>query len=438
MKVKTLLSAMLVLSCCSAGARSLHDNHIDSLVASTKIIDIDGGHTLYTAEDTARLRAQIERFYYDQFRHSQDPGSPYFMFISKESGLMMGLGGVVRMRGWYDFGAAVPGNGFLPYTIPMDPSPANHNKLGTTPAGVCLFLRLAGHNRIFGDYQGYIEANFNGYQGRDFHLKKAYVMFRDWTVGYASSSFSDPAAVPSTVDASGPNNKMDHTAVLVRYAPRLSGHVLGGISVETPDTYVAADGVSTLTRSSYIPDVAGFIQYDWGTNASQHVRFAAIYRSLPYRDVLAASNRNVAGWGVQFSSVSHPVDPLTLYLTVNYGAGYAGMGGDLLAGAYDLIGDPNEPGRLYAPRSFGWNVGLQYIFTHNLFVTVSGSQTRFLPSKAISPDEFKYGLMGVVNVFYNPVPRVQLGAEFDFGKRQDFSREHRYARRLGLMAQLSF
>lgn len=46
--------------------------------------------------------------------------------------------------------------------------------------------------------------------------------------------------------------------------------------------------------------------------------------------------------------------------------------------------------------------------------------------------------MGAVNVFWNPIPRVQLGAEFDLGERMNFSGAHRYARRFGLMGQLTF
>lgn len=332
-KVKVLLVATAATAAVAANGQSLYDAQIDSTAKSSKIINIDGNTASKTPEEIANLRRRVAQFYYDQFRHSQDPGAPYFIFMSKDNNMMMGLGGTIRMRGWYDFGAAVPGNGFSPYSIPMDPSPANHNKLGTTPAGTCLFFRIIGTHSKFGDYQGYIEANFNGYGGRDFHLKKAYVTVRNVTVGLASSSFSDPAAVPSTVDASGPNNKLDHTTVLVRYSPRLAKHVLAGVSVESPDAYVAADGVSTLSRSSYVPDFAGFIQYDWGVAHSEHVRFSAVCRSLPYYDVLKETNHCREGWGVQLSSVSHPADPLTLYVTANYGAGYAGMGGDLLSGA---------------------------------------------------------------------------------------------------------
>ena len=434
-----LFFAALVAAAMPAMAQSHVDTQIDSLVSSTRMLVHDNGSITSQRPVDPDVRDRIITFYYDQYRNSQDPGAPYFMFMSKDEDLMMGIGGVVRMRGWYDWGGAIPGNAFMPYLIPVQPDPANRNKLGATPAGTSLFFRMMGRNSLLGDFQAYIEANFNGNgDSHDFHLKKAYVTFRDFTVGYASSTFSDPAAVSPTVDSQGPTNKLDHTTVLVRYMPRLYKNLLGAVSVELPETYIAADGVSTKSRSSYIPDFAAMLQYDWGTHASQHVRLGAVYRSLPYRDLLDNTNHNKAGWGVQLSSGNHPAEPLTLYLTANYGAGYAGMGGDLLAGNYDLVSDPAEPGRLYAPRSFGWSLGVQYNFRPNLFVSIMGSQTRYLPSKAIDPDEYKYGLMGAVNVFWNPLPRVQLGAELDLGKRQNFSGAHRYARRANIMAQRSF
>ena len=99
----------------------------------------------------------------------------------------------------------------------MVKDPANNSKLGATPAGSTLFFRVIGKNKTFGNYQLYLEANFNGYGGTDFHLKKAYAQLNNVTVGYASSTFSDPAALPPTVDANGPANKISPTSVLIRW-----------------------------------------------------------------------------------------------------------------------------------------------------------------------------------------------------------------------------
>lgn len=433
---KVILTLCAALACGSAQTQSLVDERIDSAVSSHRIIHVDDGKLKVDKPLTDDVREKIIAFYYDQFRNAQDPEAPYFMFMSKDDNMLMGIGGVVRMRAWYDWGGSVPSPGFVPLLIPMTPDPAQKHHLGTTPAGTCLYFRLMGESKLLGHYQAYIEANFNGYAASDFHLKKAYLTTRDFTIGYASTTFSDPAAVPSTVDAAGPTNKLSRTSVLVRYMPRISRHWLAAVSVETPDKQIGADGTSTEVCSDYIPDFAAFMQYDWGR--AQHVRLAAIVRSMPYRDMLKKRNHNPLGWGVQLSSVNHPCRQLTAYITANYGAGYAGLGGDLSTGAYDLIADPATPGRLYAPRSFGWSLGLQYNFTPDLFVTLIGSQTRLLAQKQISPDEYKYGLLGTFNIFWNPSPRIQLGAQLDLAKRQNFSHKHRYARRFGLMGQFSF
>ncbi|MDE6331555.1 MAG: hypothetical protein K2L80_03035 [Muribaculaceae bacterium] len=438
MKIRNLiiLSTAFLYGCLSTEARSLPDMQTDSLIASHKFINIDGTPVdTHSREYLDSVYNIIATFYYDQFRHFSDPAAPYFLFMSRDSQLAMGVGGAVRMRGYYDWGGAIPSPAFAPYMIPIHPDPANMRVFGTTPAGTCLFFRVIGRNKTFGEYQLYIEANFNGYQTRDFRLKKAYAMINDFTVGYAVSTFSDLAAVPPTVDANGPNNKMSMTSVLVRYMPTFKNRWTVAASLETPATQIAADNSTTRSVSSWLPDAAAFVQYQW--DKSQHIRLAGILRTLSYRDIAAGKNFNKLGWGIQLSSVSHPVDPLTLYLTMSTGRGYGSLGGDLICSAYDLVPDPDKPGRLTAPASLGWCAGLQYNFTPSFFISASASQTRYF-AKNEAPDEYKSGTFICVNTFYNLTPRIQLGAELDLGQRRNFGGEHRWTRRVGAVCQFSF
>lgn len=416
---------------------------IDSLhsmkAASTKIVYIDG-----KPEDMGKMQADhdsikrvIGTFYYDQFRNFQDPDAPYFLFMSKEAGLALGVGGGVRMRAFYDWNGAMPSTAFAPMLISIPANPASMKNFNTTPSGTYLFFRAMGHNKTLGDYQLYIEAEFSGYQGRDFKLKKSYAMVRDFTFGYASSTFSDPAALPPVVDAAGANNKMSSTSVLARYMPTFKKHWSVGVSVETPSTEISADNTNTSAVSSWMPDFAALLQYQWAPG--QHVRLSAIVRTLSYRDLLTKQNHNTAGWGLQLSSVAHPLSPLTTYLTFNYGKGYASMGGDLhYGGGYDLVGDPLRKGVLYAPKSLGWCAGLQYNFRPDLFASVSVSETRYLPQEEIAADEYKYGMFACANVFWYITPRVSLAAEIDWGQRKNFSGEHRHSNRANMMASFTF
>ncbi|MDE6342694.1 MAG: hypothetical protein K2K93_10270, partial [Muribaculaceae bacterium] len=197
---------------------SLVDMQKEALLRDHKIIYIDGKPANANSDEHQdSIRGVVESFFYDQFQSFSDPSAPYFLFMSRDADLAMGLGGCVRIRGWYDIDNAIPSNAFMPYLIPMVPDPANGSKLGATPAGSTLFFRVIGKNKTLGNYQLYIEANFNGYGGTDFHLKKAYAQLNNVTLGYASSTFSDPAALPPTVDANGPANKISPTSVLVRW-----------------------------------------------------------------------------------------------------------------------------------------------------------------------------------------------------------------------------
>ena len=409
------------------------DDQLDSLKLNHHVIFLPGNGTPDAGSDS--VRRAIDAFYYDQFRHFQDPAAPYFLFLSKDSNLAMGIGGCVRMRGWYDWGGAIPANGFVPALIQMEPDPTHMRHLGSTPAGSSLFFRVLGRKGGI-NYQLYIEANFNGYQGRDLHLKKAYAILNDWTVGYANSTFSDPMALPPTVDAQGPNNKMAVTDVLVRWMKTFRNRWTVAVSAETPAQQVDVQNDMTAKCDEWLPDFAAFLQYEWDT--SSHVRLAGIMRTLPYRDLIAERNHNVIGYGLQLSTVFHPAYPLTFYGTFTWGHGTASLGGDMLVGNYDLVSDPDTPGRLYAPAAFGWCAALQYNFRPNLFVSATLGQSRYLPDHQEDGMNYKYGLYGAANVFWNLTPRIQVGAEFNIGKRQNFNGMHRWARRVGAMCQFSF
>lgn len=438
MKSSLLFATFASVLCFYGQAQTMPDSHISQKAASSKIIYIDGKPESESVRqhDIDSIRTVVSMFYYDQFRHFQDPDSPYFLFMSKDAQFSMGVGGGVRMRAYYDWGGAMPSSAFAPFTIPIPANPASMRHFATVPSGTYLFFRVIGKCSPLGEYQLYIESDFTGYQGRDFRLKKAYAMVGDFTFGYASSTFSDPSALPPVVDAAGPNNKYSSTSVLARYMTQVRPHWYAGVSVETPSTTVAVDNVNTRPVSEWLPDAAAMLQYEW--QRGQHVRLSGIVRSLSYRDMVAAANHNLAGWGIQLSSTAHPHNRVTTYLTANYGHGYAGLGSDLLYGAYDLIADPKDSSKLYAPASFGWCAGVQYNFKPNLFATVSASETRFLPKDGAAPEEYKYGVFACANIFWSILPRVTVAAELDYGYRRNFSGVGRSANRANVMASFTF
>lgn len=422
---------LLMTSVPFCNARNMTDIALDSAVNDQKIIYFGKGEE--PERDSTLL--MIRRFYEDQFRHTQDPMAPYFMFMSKDNNLAMGVGGCVRMRAYYDWAGSVPSPAFAPYLIPMQKDPAKRRYLGTTPAGTALFFRVLGTNRKLGNYELYIEANFNGYEARDFHLKKAYGVINDFTIGYANSTFSDPTALPPAVDAAGPNAKMSATAVLVRWLHNFRKRWSVAISVESPYQHVAADAHETEDVNQYVPDFAAFGQYEWG---SGHVRLAGIARNLIYRDLVARKNRTVIGWGLQLSGLWKPEDHITLYGMFNGGRGYSSLGGDWLMGKYDLVGNPYQSGRMYAPGAIGGYGAVQYNLNPSMFFSATYGATRYLPHHDGNPDEYKTGMYIAVNYFWYLTSRISCAAEFNLGRRENMNGQHAWARRAGIMAQFSF
>ncbi len=427
-----ILCAIAVFPCAHAQSSVDRQRH----AAATDVQVFEFGGSRYSREQADSINRMLSEYYYDQFRSHQDPEAPYFQFLSRDGALSMGVGGMVRLRGWYDFGNVVRNDAFVPYLIPMTkPRPDSH-RLGTSASHSAIFFRLLGHNRIMGHYQVYVEGNFTGGNGVDFKLKKAYAAFRGFTVGLAPSTFGDPLGYAPSIDPQGANNTISNSDILVRYMHTFPCRVTAGVSVETKQPQVGADGTGTGKIDYSCPDVAALVQYAWGPTS--HVRLSGVMRRLGYRDLDALTNHHEIGWGALLSATGHPAEAVTLYGSVSYGKGYASLTSDLSYGDYDLLNCPDKAGRMYAPAVLAYNVGVQYNFRPNLLASASFSQVRLYSRAGTAGSEYKYGLWAGANVLWNIVPRIRLGAEFTWGLRCDVDGYARSSRRLAALAQFSF
>ena len=378
----------------------------------------------------------VNSFYVDQYRHFQDPLAPYFLLMSKDAKLAMGIGGAVRMRAWYDFNGSMPVNGFVPYMIPVPKDPSQRRKLGGTPAGTAIFMRVIGRNRVLGDIVGYVQGNFQG-DSHTFKLKKAYAQFKSFTIGYAPSAIQDADAEVPTIDGARQNGLCSTTRMQVRWDHSFKNSAWSmAASIEMPSSQSDCDGEMTKEISDWFPDLLAFAQYN--LPHSGHLRLTGMFRVLPYRDLVVGKNRNRIGWGVQLSGVAYPVNRLTLYMVANTGQGYESTMGDLSIGNFDLVADDSTPGRLYAPLSMGLNVGAKYNFLPNLYAGLALGQAHYYPKYTVKGDSYKYGLYGAVNLFYEPTPRMQVGIEYLIGARHNFNHEHASANRIDALFQFSF
>ncbi len=421
----------------SIGLRLKYPEQIQrqKLLERQKVFTLGTPDTSVTSPDS--VRALMNIFYTDQFRTFSDPQAPYFMMMTKDAHLAMGVGGLLTIRGWEDWNGIVEPYVFSPYNIPIPKNPAREKRLYATPANSGFFFTLLGRNTAVGDFFAYLEGGFRGYQRMDFKLRRAYIIVKGFTAGYALSTFLDAGAGPRVCDGGITNGAVDRANILVRYQHDFKSgwSVAGGL--EFPDTYIADQTGTTEACAPYLPDVAAFGQYHWNEGFS-HIRLSGLLRTLTYRDLLEGRNHNKVGWGLALSSAVKVLPELTMYGIAVYGAGHASYMSDLSNGAHDLVGIAGKPGVLELPKAFSYFVGCKYNFRPDLYSSVTFSQLRNYESRPIDADGYKYGLCGAANLFWEITPRLSVGAEYMIGERKNFDGSHGSSNRMEAMLQLSF
>lgn len=406
---------------------------LDALKNSQKLVFFNNDEK-QASQDS--VRALMDKFYVDQYKHFQDPEAPYFLLMSRDATLAMGIGGAVRMRGYYDFGGVVPYSGFMPYTIPVPANPEMRRRLDATPSGTALFFRIIGVNKTLGNFSAFIQGGFDGGSGREFKIKKSYVSINDWTIGYTVSSFCDLAANPPVIDAKGPNGQTNNTSVLLQWRHAFKKHWAMAASLQFPKSYISVDEVTTRQPNEWLPDAVAWGQYQWCGGAA-HVRLSGLMRFMPYYNVSARRTHTVPGYGLQLSVVAPAGYNWTIYAEGVGGRGIESFLNDFAVAQLDLVPEASKPEKLYAPWCYGLTAGVKYNFRPNLFATVAASQARYMPRDP-EPSVYRYGIYGVANLIWNMSPRLQLGGEFLIGQRKDCGGDSATAKRVNILFQFSF
>lgn len=428
------------LGCLTAAAEVIQDSTSNIYLDRTnEEAVIKSVHVLAPGGEVNRDSAEllIRNFYLNQFHHFQDPEAPYFMLMSRNAQLALGVGGRVKLTGWWDWDGSTQNKDFSPYNIDIPKNPEARKAIGGSPWGTNLFFTVLGNSSPLGAFMGYIEIGFGGYKDAGCKLKKAYLTMGDYTVGYTSSVFADGDAYAPTIDGAGANGTIGHTTLQLRYTHGFkSGWSVAG-SVEMPSFNIQNIDEQTAKCTAYVPDIGAYLQYAWDAGNS-HLRLSGLFKMMAYRDLINSHNYNKPGWGAQLSGVVRAGSRITLYGVCNAGRGIGSYLQDLGNGSYDLVADPTAQGRMYSPLSVSAALGARVYISSKIFASATISELRYLPDKDTPSDEYKYGLYGAANVMWNVMPRLRVGAEYLIGKRQNMDHAHAYAQRLNALVQFSF
>lgn len=384
--------------------------------------------------DTARLNDAVYAVFYNtENLMFNDPSVPRFQLVDREGTTIFGVGGVAEGLLYYDFDGSVDGSGFVTYNIPVPRDAARRSQLGAGVSQSSIFMKLARATRV-GILSVYLQAEFSGgVSGHDFNLKQAYISLAGVTAGLTNSVFSDPASGVPTVDPAGPPGAITAKNIQLSYNHQFSHNISGSLSLEMPEATNTLSATTATIKQRY-PDIPLNVQYTWYSGS--HIRAAAILRNLTYRDLVAAKNKVVTGWGVMVAGTATAYDTIDLLYQAGYGHGIGRYVHDFEKNGLDLI--PDGEGRMMAPASFSFTTGIRFKPSKKLLISGSYGYCRLYDGASLGSDGFRRSGYGVVNAFYTPISDLQLGIEYLNGRRVDQDHTHGTANRIMAMIKYSF
>ncbi len=307
----------------------------------------------------------------------------------------------------------VVGNGAEPDTDPYTDFHAQFSR----------FWLSADHVTDNGDkLKGYVEMDFfgggsNALAGNEVAtntyavtLRQAYVSWNNWLAGQTWSNFQDTAALPDAVDFVG----VTDGTTFVRQAQVRYTKGNFSVSAENPQTTVsniASAARTNGTGANALPDLTArwVTKGDWG-----HFSAAGLLRQFK------AGDETASGAAVSLSGKFNLGASDDIRWMANYGKGLGrymafGLGPDT---ALDANGE------LHAVTAAGGFVAWRHAFsaklrTNLMYSVAAYDNDKGLPGWGLASEAATERASSFhANLIYSPLPKLDVGAEIGYGKRE--------------------
>jgi len=280
-----------------------------------------------------------------------------------------------------------------------------------------------------------------------FHVVNAYAQLGRVGAGQTASVFMDLDVFPNTLDYWGPLSRVFFLNVQIRYVAIESKAQKFIVALERPGA--TADG-GDYTNSIELQDVKPVFdlpnltaQYrragDWG-----YVQVAGILKSIKWKDqntsVYDLSGSTV-GWGLNVGHVLNVSKKLKLKLQGVYGKGIENYIADVTPdiGLASQPENPVQPFKGAALPAFGFFSFAEIKWNPKLESSVGYSMLTIDNSDLQSDAAFRKGQYGLLNFRYSPVKNVMVGAEYQYGRRDNFTDDfHSTGNKIQMMFEYNF
>lgn len=383
---------------------------------------------------------------------------PKFAVRTPDNSFVMSIGGMVNPIIGYDLGNDLynaPGGGidFTTNAIPVPPTVGNKSAFFINPLCAYLDFTIVGFGGTSNQLSAYIKLGTNQ-SNNSVLFKRAYISWRGLTAGLTQTNFEDGLACqPTTIDPEGPCGEIAATTYSIFYKSPSFSNFRVGAGIEMPSFY-SSNGVyrgkdysheyggEVVTRdvSSKMPDIPMYVEY--APSSQNRIRVSALLRSFFYRDLVDGRNRSTFGWGTQLSGNFSFYSPLTFNFQVVYGKGIGNYIQDIAGRTLSFTPDDSRPGRMTANPMMGLVFGASYNATSRLQFNAVGSVTRIwkVADYAVVDDSnnYKGACYVAANALYNLSQFLQVGIEYDYGRRYTWDIGSAGDNRILAQVQLTF
>lgn len=289
----------------------------------------------------------------------------------------------------------------------------------------------------FGVLRAFIEGDFAG-DNDTYRMRHAFGQWNRVLAGKTWSAFVDTQASPEEVDFEGLNGRINVRQSQVRVMPRLGEDYEFQFSMEDPSPQV--QNGNGVTRA---PDFVASGRFQ--PHSRLHVKAALLGRQIRAQRPLAQGSgvEKKEAWGLTVSGrfVTPMLDDRdSLLFQLNHGNGIGRYVNDLSSvGNFDGIFNP-ATGELklfditagYVSWQHWWG-GKKSMRSNFTLGAVNVDNPGFVSGAA-----YKRTLRASANLFWTPTPRIDIGAEYLWGNRENQDGENDSATQIQLAARYRF
>jgi DcaP outer membrane protein len=261
------------------------------------------------------------------------------------------------------------------------------------------------------------------------HLRHAYGSLGQIGAGQFWSVFVDPDIFPNTLEYWGPNGSVNFRNIQLRWTPiqKKGGHLM--FALERPgasaDQGVYRDRIELqgVVPRFNMPDLSwnGRISRGWG-----YAQLAGIFRKIGWVDTNNDAfnlSGTAFGWGLSASSNLKFSKSNVGKFQFTYGRGVENYMNDAPVdiGVENNFGNRVTPIKGVALPVTGVVAFLDHSWSDRFTSSVGYSMLNIANSDAQLRSDFHQGHYALANLLYNPIPRVTMGSEVQFGRRLNIS-----------------